>query len=188
MFFIRRLLTALIVLSALFAAAKPAQAQLALMLEPDVETGAADATLLFEGDLFNQSATTPLFLNGIAFDYTGDAANYLEASDSIFITQIPDILGIAGAANDHYSGPLFTLRLSSAIPQGTYSGSVTVLGGRTPTALLPLRTAPFVVNVQGVDSAPEPAALPLFLVGGIGIVGMAGSPSRLRKRVRSLCK
>ena len=163
---LRRTLAALCVSAAALA---PAHAQLLMTLTPDTEETPARVTVTFSAILQNQSPTQTLFLNGVSFDFVGDAGRYLVPDDSIFFSQVPDTLGKVGSADNRFEGTLFGIRPSSSTPPGTYFGTVTILGGTSDNAFLPLRTVAFTLLTSGAtgNDAPEPHALLLLSLAGV---------------------
>jgi hypothetical protein len=158
--------------------APPAFAQLSLALTPNAEMTAGGVPAVYSAQLDNQAPTGNLFLNGISFDFRGDAAKFLVANDSQFAL-VPNFLTPAGTSGSRYSGPLFSIRPYFQTPPGTYSGAVTVLGGATAAELFPLRTVTFtLITTQGFGrDAPEPPT------GGYWVLGVGCWAFYIRRRV-----
>ncbi len=89
-------------------------------------------------------------------------------------------------AGDQVTGavPLFTVAIGGGILPGTYTGSITLLGGLSDADFDELTTQIFQVTVMSAaDPVPEPATIILLATGLAGIVGSARGRRRARRRV-----
>ena len=136
-----------------------AHAQLSFTLEPPALAGTAGSLLTFRGALLNTGAS-PLFLTGDSFTLAGAG---LSLDDTLFVEGAPRSL----SGGESFTGPLFRVWIAPAVPNGSYEGSFTVLGGQGDTALGDLATHSFRVEV-----VPEPATGALLAAGLLPLAGV----------------
>jgi hypothetical protein len=158
----RRLAVGLLLLlpPLLLCPARRAQAQLLFTLDNPVQAGLPGQTLTFSGTLTN-SGTSEIFLNGDNFSLGGTG---LTLDDTPFVDGAPFSL----AANESFSGSLFTVAIDSSAPfPQSGAGTFSIVGGVDDTAQDILASAPFQIGV----TAPEPGALGLSMA-GVAVLGI----------------
>ena len=141
-----------------------ARAQLSFTLDPLSLSGSPGSLLTFSGTLANTGAS-PLFLTGDSFTLAGTG---LSLDDTLFIEGAP--LSLSGG--ESFAGPLFAVWIAPAVPNGSYQGSFTVLGGPSDSAHGDLATQSFSVEV-----VPEPATGVLLAA---GLLAAGALPRRRR--------
>jgi hypothetical protein len=129
-------------------------APITIDLVPSTLAGAPGNILTFNGMLTNNSPST-VFLNSAAINIWGGFSPS-DLSTLPFFLNAPLFLdaGEATAAID-----LFTVRIPNGLPDGSYLGQFTILGGSDEFALDIVGDAPFTVKAAAV---PEPGTLPLL--------------------------
>ena len=165
----KRSLSLLALCLALLAPPAARAQQLSFSLDPLSPSGSAGSLLTFRGTLLNTGAS-PLFLTGDRFTLAGAG---LTLDDTPFVLGAP--LSLSGG--ESFTGPLFQVWIAPAVPNGSYQGSFTVLGGPTESARGDLATQSFTVEV-----VPEPATGALVAVGLLPLAGVAGALLKRRRR------
>src|SRR5882757_9128043 len=94
-------------------------------LDPPALTTTAGSALSFTGTIVNNDPTT-LFLSSMTLNLFGDSTLYLFEDSDVFLNNVP--LSLPGNGGT-YTGPIFGLTVSSAAPDGSYFGLVTLQGG-----------------------------------------------------------
>jgi hypothetical protein len=151
-----------------------------LVLTPGVQTGAPGGLLTFSGSLTN-TGMSALFLNGLNLQLNAPLGAFTLDEFAFFVNVPPQLAGgqVTGVV------PLFTVALGGGVLPGTYTGSITILGGLSDADFDELTTQFFQVTVMSAaDPVPEPATIILLGTGLAGIVGSARARRRARRRVR----
>ena len=165
----RRTAAALLLLISAALLAPTASAQLLFSLTPDTRIGSPGSTVTYTGILTNQSTTDTVFLNQLSGTTTSTAFTIDFFS---FLNYAP----VSLAPGAVYSGSIFDLNVApTATANG--GGTVTVQGGNTENAQLPVASADFFIVVT-----PAPPAVAVFAVGLCG--AGAGTALRRRRRLR----
>jgi len=158
--------------------ATAARAQINVTLTPDTMSGQRGDSLVFSAILTNTSNST-VFLNDLFFTLTGAAGTYLTPDTNVFFANVPGTLD-PGQTYDNgmaSGGSFFGINIASFAPDGTYSGTVTILGGADQNATGPISAA----TTFNVTVAPEPGTLGLIVAaGGAGIPGLVLTRRRRR--------
>lgn len=128
--------------------AVPAQAALELVLAPSRQSSARGGAPLFRVTLTNTSATQRVWLNDIAFSYSGGSGAHLTPDANVFFANVP---GILEPGEVYAAGEMFGMRVGNAAPYGELAASVEIRGGASQTATDALATASFTIAV------PDPA-------------------------------
>jgi hypothetical protein len=115
-------------------------------------------TVTFSATLTN-TGTDTLFLNG---DSVNIAAPLL-ADDTKFLLNTPPSL----SAGQSITAPILDVRAPIGAAFGLYTGSMSILGGSTPSEFTTQATQTFAVNV-----VPEPATAALLIAGLAGFTWM----------------
>lgn len=157
--------------------AQPAKAQLSLLLLPATKNGTPGSTLQWSARLTNLNSSTPLYLNGIAFDIPIPSDSYMTEDDTPFFFEVPGSLSSMDNPSNVYEGHIFDVKLENPIPLEQLSGRVTILGGSTPSSLEDLASADFTVNVSQLIPEPSPLVLvlPVLLLLGIHLMAPRNS-------------
>src|SRR5882724_420783 len=116
-----------------------ARGDLSFVLTPAAETCAQSNGVFFSGVLSNTNPTNDLYLNDIQFA----ASSNLAAVANAFFANVPGIL----SAGQTYSDIVFAVTVNPATSVGTYSGTVTIVGGVNILSSSNLATQPFQVSV-----------------------------------------
>jgi hypothetical protein len=137
---------------------------ISLTINPSGLTGAPGDGLTYSGTIV---ASGDVFLNGICFSFTATPCDDVSSpgpgfftSDSLNDTFFQNVPGIF-QSGDSYTGPVFAVIIDPSAPAGTYSGTVTLLGGADPSAVAPQGSGTF----QLVILTPEPASIGYLLLG-----------------------
>lgn len=150
-------------------------AQLAFEFSPS-QTVTPGTTLSLEGELSN-SGRTDVFLTGYV---TSPIDPNLTLDDSPFFTDVPSVL----PEGSTWSGGLFILNISSFAPAGTYSGTITLIGGVDADGQDVVASAPFTVTVSS-DSpiVPEPSSTEALLIMSVlGIIPLVYHKASIAKQ------
>lgn len=144
--------------------ARPANAQLSLLLLPDAQDGFLGSLVSFNARLTNLNPGSALYLNGIAFNISAPDDAYMTPDDTPFYLEVPLSLSSLDYPGDIYEGHLFDVQLAEAIPLVQLTGNVTILGGYSPGSFDTLATARFTVTPKaGGVKIPEPASILLLI-------------------------
>jgi hypothetical protein len=135
--------------AAFFYCATSGAAPTPFVLTPSVENGAGSNEVFFSGAITNLGASN-LFLNSIAINFDGAAANYLSADTNIFFANVPGIL----LPGETYTQSLvFGVAISPSTPPGQYTGEVTIVGGTNIFAGGNLSTQTFEISLPPASLA-----------------------------------
>ena len=143
-----------------------ANAQITLSFTSNTMFTDPGVPVTFLGTISNASTTDTVFLNGISGSF--DSAN-LDVDALSFLAFAPPSL----APGASYTGSLFDVLVNSGTTPGVYSGSVQLLGGTTDVAQNPLTIFQSLFVAVAV---PEPGALALFALGGVGGLSLRRRP------------
>ena len=116
---------------------------------------------------------SPTFLNGD----TATFAAPLLLNDTPFFLNFPFVL----TPLQSVTAQIFVVSVPLGTAAGLYSGSFSILGGATPSALNTLASQPFAVSVTPNAPVPEPGTAVLCLLG----LGTAETVSAWRRRRRT---
>jgi hypothetical protein len=108
-------------------------------------------TVTFSATLTNTGAT-PLFLNGDSISI----APPLQLNDTKFFLNFP----VSLSAGQTFTAPILDVTALSGSALGLHVGSMSILGGATPSELTSQASQTFAVNV-----VPEPGSAALLVVG-----------------------
>ena len=127
-----------------------ARAALSLVLSPAAQNSATGVEVVFSGTLTNTSASSQIFLNDLQI--SGGPAQ-LTLKPNTFFANVPGIL----LPGESYTGPIFSVIISSGAPAGDYAATVSVLYGADIFALNNTASASFAVlspavNITATDS------------------------------------
>ena len=111
-----------------------------------------------------------IFLNGDSFNITAPVT----LDDSDFFSDFP----LSLAPGTSFTGDLFVLTAPPNMPEGTYQGTFTLLGGPDGNASNTLGTVNFSVVT------PEPSSILLMMTGMAGLALWVGFKGNLRGWVR----
>lgn len=155
-----------------FAMAVPASGNLVFTLSPSALSGQpGGAAAIFQGTLLDTDTDGSfLFLNDILVTFASPGSAYLSVDppgqpasspNSFFFNTVPgDLIGDGVPVDDSYTGPVFEVFAAPGTPGGTYSGTISILGGfNGPEDTDVLATEGFQVTT------PEPGSLGLALTG-----------------------
>jgi hypothetical protein len=144
----------------------------------DTHTVAAGSSVTFFGTLSN-GGPPGRFINALSFSFASGAPGSISFNDAAFFANVPAFMGPGTSV-----GPVafFDAVVSSLVPPGFYSGSVSVLGGDDENADDVLGTQDFSITVTpgGPGAIPEPATMLLL---GSGLAGAAALRRRKRGQV-----
>ena len=116
-----------------------ARGDLSFVLTPAAETCAQSNEVFFSGILSNTNPTNDVYLNDIQFT----ANSNLVAVANAFFANVPGIL----SAGQTYSDIVFAVTVNPTTSVGTYSGTVTIVGGVNILSSSNLATQSFQVSV-----------------------------------------
>lgn len=120
----------------------------------------AGTSVTFTGTLTDIGGTVT-FLNG------DNVNGPLPADDTPFLTNFPLFLTPFGS----FTAPMFVVTVPLLTAPGIYTGTFTVLGGASPTALTTLAAQTYGVSVTATATAvPEPASIWLLATGGAALL------------------
>jgi hypothetical protein len=134
--------------------------------------------LIFSGNITNNTAF-PIFLIGDMLDLTPNVAGISIDDTPLFLGAPPfgtPFLDPAGTVS--FSGPLLDVSLDTTVPNGLYTGTLTLLGGTGPDGN-PNDTTFLGSNAFQVRVVPEPGVMSLLAAGGV--VGAAFMTRRQRR-------
>jgi hypothetical protein len=141
---------------------------ISITLTETVKSGAGGSIVTFDATLTNLTGST-IFLNG---DSSSTSSLFLSVLDNDFLKNAPAFLA-AGASTGQIA--LFSVMIAPGIPIGSYGNNIfTILGGGTGSALNPLGSATFTLNV---GTTPEPSTMMML---GAGLIAIGGLKSRFR--------
>ena len=143
----------ILLISTLLFGALPSYSALVLTLTPPVRSDVPSDALVFSGTILN-SGPADVFLNGIFISFTPPAGTYLSEDQNFFSANVGSVL----LSGESYIGPIFRLPITPNTPPGTYSGTVSFLGGGDELALDALQEDAFSATL----ATPEPATLTLI--------------------------
>jgi hypothetical protein len=159
----------LLVSSLLCLLAASAQAQVLIDLSPSTpQTITPGETIDFSGTVTNTGAD--VFVNGD--ELTLSPPNFLFTFDDTPILTSSQLFPLP--AGGTYTGPLFSITAPNGIINGSFDGTLTLLGGADTFTTDSLGSAAFRIN-----AVPEPGAFALLAGGG---VALSGALLRRRKR------
>ena len=116
-----------------------------------------------------------IYLNNIAIVLDGDAQTYFIGDSGVFFANVP---GFLNGDFPTYTGPIAGFVPIEGTPKGSYTGSITLLGGGEPfVSQERLATATFQINTT---PAPEPCVLALM---GVAAPFVTGVLLRRRRRL-----
>ena len=118
-----------------------AWADLAITLTPGAQLANRETETIFSGTLTN-TGSTDIFLNDISFNLISATSTYFTVDRNFFFASVPGVL----SPGETYSGPIFKMSVLKA-PLGSYTGTVSILGGSDIFAQSSLPTVPFTVQV-----------------------------------------
>ncbi len=157
-----------VVLAALVYGPAAAQADPAIsFVLDDAQIGAPGTSVNFFGVITN-TGTSTVFLNGVNLTLSGAG---LVGDDTPFFNNVPASLGPGGSTG---AVAMLSVVIGAGAVPGTYTGTMTVIGGLTADAQVELGTQDFQVVV-----VPEPATIVLL---GSGLAGAAIARRRRRAR------
>lgn len=158
-----------------------ARAQVSLLLSLPQQSGAAGTTFMFAGSLTN-TGNSILYLNGDNITLLGIG---LTPDDTPFLTNAPLFLAPSGMAGSSYSGPFFSVAADTATNNGSYIGTIDILGGADANAQNVLDMQEFTVNV---GPAPVPEGDTCVSLGLLLTMGFGWAMGDTRRRKVSFAK
>jgi hypothetical protein len=151
-------------------------ASISVTFNPFTLTGIPGDELTYEGTI---AATSEVYLNGICFSFTAAACDkdnspgldYFTIDTDPFYENQPGFYFDC----DEFTTPVFGATIDPNTPAGSYSGTVTLLGGADMYAFDPQGSGTF----ELVVTAPEPATVS-FLLLGMGVLALLNRRGEFR--------
>lgn len=174
----KQLLIAMSVLAVLVVLPAAVKADPITFTLDDTHIVAQGSSVTFFGTLSN-GGEPGRFINALSFSFDSGAPGSITFDDAAFFANVPAFMGPMTTTG---LVAFFDVIVSSLVPPGLYSGSVSVLGGDDADADNVLGTQDFSITVVpgGQDPIPEPATMLLL---GSGLVGAAALRRRKRRQV-----